>query len=121
MGKISLSSISSDLRDIEISEEALPAMQTLLSLFGNDTINSSAVHVREVVEKDRFGEEDSEVKQTFLRTGYFLGVLLPSLEEYDGKRWRIREPKLKPLDIKRVYGTHEFSSSWNNRKSFVLL
>lgn len=77
-----LSSISSVLRDNELFQEALPFVQALLSLIGKHTLQLFAGLVCKVLGEDRFRWEDKEDKPTFLRTGFVLGGVSPSLEDY---------------------------------------
>lgn len=78
-------------------------MQTLFSWFGKGQLKAFATFVLEVCKQEGFHGEDIEAESTFEITRYVLGRFLPLLEEYSDNGCFIREQKLWPRKIERVY------------------
>lgn len=71
--------MSSGLREVEILEKSLLLVRIRFSLMGKDTLASFAGLLRNVLVEEGFDVEDTEVKLTFVRSGYVLGWFVPSL------------------------------------------
>lgn len=111
-------------RAVSGSEKTVPSTRLavdLVHLFRKSMMQSSKALVHEIGKEGKAKIPDSEVRLTFLKSGYILRGYIPTLRDAELEKRCIREPRNYIITLQCVFATESFGAAGEKMNSSFLV